>query len=357
MNLLTILEFVIFFGVMLFVHEMGHYLTAKAFGIKVEEFGFGFPPRMIKLFNIKETVFSVNWIPFGAFVRLSGENDPNIPGGFGSAKPLARISVLLGGPLMNLLFGAILFSVLFTQTGVPDYSKVLISNVESLSPAQQAGLAIGDQITKVNQMPITSSEELISFIQTNKGVEVEIVVLREQETFTTRVIPRVDPPPGQGALGISMTSPLVQMSWLETLPISFLATFEQSRMILETPGRLIRNEIPSEQARPVGPVGIFTLFSQAREMDEEHAASANPFEKLFTLRLMTIITIALGLTNLLPLPALDGGRIIFILPELIIRKRVPARYENFIHMVGFFALLLLMFYITAQDIINPIQLP
>ncbi len=357
MNFLTLLEFILFFGIMLFVHELGHYLTAKAFGIKVEEFGFGFPPRMVKLFKIQETVFSLNWIPFGAFVRLSGENDPSVPGGFGSAKPLARISVLLGGPLMNLLFGAILFSVMFSQTGVPDTSKVIISYVEESSPAQQANLMVGDQIIRINQQDIHSSEELVAIVQANKGSEVSITILRGQETLTVRAVPRVNPPPGQGALGIGMTNPLTQTSWLQTIPLSFQATIEQSRMILETPGRLIRNEIPSEQARPVGPVGIYSLFSQAREIDEENAASTNPFDRLFTLRLMTIITIALGLTNLLPLPALDGGRILFVLPELIIRKRIPARYENFVHMIGFIALLLLMFYITAQDIINPIRLP
>jgi regulator of sigma E protease len=128
-------------------------------------------------------------------------------------------------------------------------------------------------------------------------------------------------------------------------------------MILEMPGRLIRGEVSGEQARVVGPVGIYSMFSQAREMDEENAASADPFERTLTLRLMTVITIALGLTNLFPIPALDGGRILFILPEVITRRRIPPQYENLVHLIGFVALILLMFYITAQDILNPIQLP
>ncbi|MEN4013510.1 MAG: M50 family metallopeptidase [Chloroflexota bacterium] len=357
MNVITLLEFVLFFGLMMFVHELGHYLVAKSFRIKVEEFGFGFPPRMVKLFQFKETIFSLNWIPFGAFVRLSGENDPTIPGGFGSAKPLARIAVLLGGPVANLLLGVVLFSVMFAQTGVPDTSKVIISAVEQESPAHQAGMLSGDRIVKVNQTPVGSMEQLIQIVQQNKGRQVEIILQRGNEQITTSVVPRVDPPPGQGALGISMTNPIAQASWIQTVPLSINATLEQSRLILEMPGRLIRGEVAGEQARVVGPVGIFTMFSHARELDEENAVSADPFNRTVTLRLMTIITIALGLTNLFPIPALDGGRILFILPEIITRRRVPPQYENIVHLIGFVALILLMFYITAQDILNPIRLP
>lgn len=357
MNLITLLEFIIFFGVMLFIHELGHYIVAKIFGIRVEEFGFGYPPRMVKLFQFRETIFSINWIPFGAFVRLSGENDPSVPGGFGSAKPLARIAVLLGGPLMNLLAGVILFSVMFTQTGVPDSRKVLVSYVEPDSPAAMAGMTVGDLILQVNQTPITSTSTLQNIIQANKGTAVEIVLLRGEQNIVTSAVPRVEPPPGQGALGIGMTNPILQASWIETVPLSFAATTDQARLILEMPGRLIRGEVPQEQARVVGPVGIYSMFSQARESDEQNAGAANPIDQMLTLRLMTVITIALGLTNLFPIPALDGGRILFILPELIVRKRIPPQYENLVHLVGFVALILLMFYITAQDIINPIQLP
>ncbi len=357
MNVLTLLEFVLFFGLMLFVHELGHYLVAKLFKIQVEEFGFGFPPRMVKLFQLKETTFSLNWIPFGAFVRLSGENDPSVPGGFGSARPLARIAVLLGGPVANLLLGIVLFSVMFTQTGVPDSSKVMIASVEQQSPASQAGMEVGDIILRINQTPVTSMEQLIQIVQANKGKEVGILLQRGNEQISTTAVPRVDPPPGQGALGISMTNPITRTSWLRTVPLSASATFEQARLILQMPGRLIRGEVSGEEARVVGPVGIYSMFSQAREIDEENAASADPFNRTLTLRLMTVITIALGLTNLLPIPALDGGRILFILPEVITRRRIPPQYENIVHLVGFVALILLMFYITAQDILNPIRLP
>ncbi|HEY4693398.1 MAG TPA: M50 family metallopeptidase [Bellilinea sp.] len=357
MNFTNLLLFILFFGAMMFLHELGHYLVAKLFKIKVEEFGFGFPPRLVKLFKFQETEFSLNWIPFGAFVRLSGENDPNVEGGFGNAKPWVRIAVLLGGPLMNLATGVVLFSLIFNQVGVPDYNKVLISAVSEASPAETAGLLPGDIVVSVNQLPVESTDELSALIQANKGSEIEIVVLRDGETVVTRATPRVNPPPNEGSLGIAMTNPLVKTSWVNTVPLSFQATYAQAREIFEMPGRLIRNEIPKEQSRVVGPVGIYTMFSQARDMDQQNAGSGDPFATTFTLRLMAVITVAIGLTNLFPIPAVDGGRIIFIIPELLFRKRIPPKYENLVHMIGFVALILLMFYITAQDIFNPIQLP
>jgi len=123
------------------------------------------------------------------------------------------------------------------------------------------------------------------------------------------------------------------------------------------PGRLIRNEVPKDQARVVGPVGIYSMFDAARQRDQENAGSSNAFNTTLTLQLMAVITIGIGLTNLFPIPAVDGGRILFILPELLFRKRIPPKYENLVHTLGFVFLLALMFYVTAQDIINPIQIP
>ncbi len=357
MNFTNLLLFILFFGAMLFLHELGHYLVAKIFKIKVEEFGFGFPPKLVKLFKFHETEFSLNWIPFGAFVRLSGENDPSVEGGFGNAKPLARIAVLLGGPLMNLATGVVLFSIMFNQVGVPAYNQVLISSVSAASPAEAAGLKMGDIVVSINQTPVDSTNKLSELIQANKGKEIEIVLQRNGETIITRATPRENPPPNEGSLGIAMTNPLVKTSWIKTVPLSFQATYAQAREIFAMPGRLIRNEIPKDQSRVVGPVGIYTMFNQARTMDEQNTGSTDPFDTTFTLRLMAVITVALGLTNLFPIPAVDGGRIIFILPELLFHKRIPAKYENLVHMVGFVALILLMFYITAQDIFNPIKLP
>lgn len=357
MNWTNLLLFILFFGAMLFLHELGHYLFAKLFKIKVEEFGFGFPPRIVKLFKFRETDVTLNWIPFGGFVRLAGDTDPSVEGGFSAAKPLARIGVLLGGPLMNLVFGVFIFTLIFNRVGVPDYSKVVVSAVSANSPAETAGIQAGDIITEVNQTKIDSTASLSAIIQANKGQEIELVLDRSGQTIVTQAVPRVDPPPNEGSLGIAMTNPLVQTSWINTIPLAAQATYQQASEIFSMPGRLIRNEIPKDQARVVGPVGIYSMFDAARQRDQENSGSSNPFSTTFTLQLMALITIGIGLTNLFPIPAVDGGRILFILPELLFRKRIPPKYENLVHTLGFVFLLALMFYVTAQDIINPIQIP
>lgn len=357
MNWINLLLFILFFGLMLFLHEFGHYLFAKLFKIKVEEFGFGFPPRIVKLFKFRETDVTLNWIPFGGFVRLAGDSDPSVEGGFAAAKPLARIGVLLGGPLMNLVLGVFIFTLIFSRVGVPDYSKVVVSAVSPDSPAEAAGIQTGDLITEVNQTKIDSTNTLISVIQANKGKEIELILDRSGQTIVTQAVPRMDPPPNEGSLGIAMTNPLVETSWINTVPLAAKATYQQASEIFSMPGRLIRNEIPKDQARIVGPVGIYSMFDKARQQDQENSGATNPYSTTFTMQLMAVITIAIGLTNLFPIPAVDGGRIVFILPELLFRKRIPPKYENLVHTLGFALLLALMFYVTAQDIINPIQIP
>src|SRR5512146_3121336 len=153
-NVVSILLFVIAVSFLAFIHELGHFLMARLFKIDVEEFGLGFPPRAVKLFNWKGTDFTLNWIPFGAFVRPKGETDPAIPGGLGAAHPLKRLAVLLGGPVMNLLAGVILFSLIFVQTGIPDSSKVVIDGVVPGSAAEAGGLQKGDLVVSANSTTI-----------------------------------------------------------------------------------------------------------------------------------------------------------------------------------------------------------
>jgi regulator of sigma E protease len=357
---LTIIEFIVAFGVLVFLHEFGHFLTARLFKVEVEEFGFGFPPRLIKLFKLGGTEFTLNWIPFGAFVRPKGENDPNIPGGLAAANPWKRLAVLFGGPLMNLITGIILFSIVFTRTGAPDSTRVEINGISQNSPAESVGLRPGDLITAINHQPIDSMARLSSIVQTNLGKEITITYMRDGKTIDVTATPRLNPPPNQGSLGITMTNPVSPINIGKALPLGALMTVEQGRELILLPGRLIRGQVPQDQARFVGPVGIFNIYQQAQQRDiesEKQIAAAEPtLPAVNRLWFLAVISVALGFTNLLPLPALDGGRILFVLPELIFRRRVPAQYENMIHMIGFIALLALMVYITTQDIVNPINL-
>ncbi len=356
---MVILEFILVFGLLLFFHEFGHFIFAKLFKIDVEEFGFGFPPRLVKIGKFRETEITLNWIPFGAFVRLSGEEDPDVPGGYGQASPFARFMTLIGGPLFNLIIGIVIFTVIFIRLGVPDYTTVQVYDVSKDSPAEIAGIEIGDLLIAVNDIQIQSTEQLASEISAHAGEEVSIEITKTTgETTVINAIPRVDPPPGEGALGVTMTNPYRQATVIEAIPYAFRATGNYAVTLFTLPAQLIQGSISPELARPVGPVGIYNIYSQAREQDVEEAATPeNPGGNLNTLLVLAIISVALGFTNLLPIPALDGGRIMLLLPEIFLRKRVPPKYENMINMIGFVALLALMVIITTMDIIKPVTMP
>lgn len=358
-TLLKILEFVIAFGLLVFLHELGHYLMAKLFKIEVEEFGFGFPPRLIKLFKFRETEFTLNWIPFGAFVRPKGENDPAVPGGLASASPWARLAVLFGGPAMNLITGIFIFSLVFTQIGAPDLSRVQIIEIASGTPAETAGILKDDIVLKVNDETIDSTQKLSALVNKNLGNDIQITLQRGDQTIITHAVPRVNPPEGQGALGIVMSNPARKLSWGQSLPYAGRVAYEQIRQLLSLPFLLLQGQISPEQSRIVGPKGIYDIYQIARERDNEEVSAGQQPERpigLNELGLLATISVALGFTNLLPIPALDGGRILFVLPEVLFRRRVPARYENTIHFIGFAVLIILMVYVTAQDIIHPISL-
>ncbi|MBW6471685.1 MAG: M50 family metallopeptidase [Anaerolineaceae bacterium] len=355
---MMIIEFILIFGVLLFIHEFGHFIFAKLFKINVEEFGFGFPPRLLKIGQFRETEITLNWIPFGAFVRLSGENDPEVKGGFGDSSILARFMTLIGGPLFNLVLGVVLFAIIFMQVGIPDLKSVQIYGVNEGSPAEISGISAGELIVEVNGVAITSTQQLSEQVELNRGKPITIKLLTpEGEEHIVTAIPRVDPPPGEGYLGVTLVNPYKDASVVEALPYAFRATGGYAIQLLALPGQLIRGTISAEEARPVGPVGIYSIYSQARERDETNAESANPEDRLNTLLILAIISVALGFTNLLPIPALDGGRLILLLPEIFLRKKVPAKVENIVNMVGFAALIALMVIITTMDIINPIVMP
>ncbi|MCL4560797.1 MAG: M50 family metallopeptidase [Chloroflexi bacterium] len=355
--LITLVEFFVVLGLLLFFHEFGHFIVSRLLKVEVEEFGFGFPPRLVKLFRIGKTDFTLNLIPFGAFVRPKGENDPNVPGGLASASPWTRLAVLLGGPFMNVLVGLIIFSVMFVRIGAPITNVVQVIEVAASTPAATAGFKPGDVIQSVNGQAITSTQGLQTAIQNNLGKTVEVVIQRDGQTSTLNVTPRLNPPKGQGPLGIVMGNPYKPVPIYQALPEAGSMAYQQAYQLLLLPVHLIEGQANPSDTRIVGPVGMFDIYSQAVQLDS--AATSTPIQQpaVNVLYFIGTISVALGLTNLLPIPALDGGRILFVLPELILRKRVPAQYENFVHLIGFAALLLLMSYITLQDVMHPIVMP
>ena len=353
---IRVIKFVAALGVLIFLHEFGHYIFAKLFKIEVEEFGFGFPPRLVKLFRIGETDFTINWIPFGAFVRPKGENDPAIPGGMAAAAPWKRFFILIGGPLFNIITAILLFSTVFSIETAPMRSVISIMSVEAGSPAEMAGFKVNDQLVSAQNESISDTFAVKRIVRANQGKEMTVVYRRGNQEFTTTVTPRANPGPNQGALGIGMGNPSVTVNWIQAIPYAAYEVFYQAKMLVMMPGMLMRGEIAPADARVVGPVGMESLFNVVGQADQKAQAENPGSLPLLTMNFLAVISAALGITNLLPLPALDGGRIIFVLPEMLFRKRVPAEMENTVHLVGFAALLILMVVITAQDIINPMQL-
>lgn len=338
---------------LIIIHEFGHFVAAKLFGVEVEEFGLGFPPRAVKLFTLGGTIYSLNWIPLGGFVRPKGENDPNVPGGLASASPWVRIVVFAAGPLANFLAAILLFAFIFTRIGAPDTSQILIVEVEANSPAALAGLVPGDVIVALNDQPITSPEVLRQAVADNLGKETRVTYLRDGQRRQTTLTPRENPPEGEGAMGIVYSHPAVSVGPVQAVGLGARALYEQVLQILALPAQIIQNTVAPEQARLVGYKGMFDLYQNFREADMEAAAAEDPVAGLNTLFFFASISISLGLLNLFPIPALDGGRILFVLPELIFRKRIPHHAENLINLISFAMLILLILYINIQDFVNP----
>ncbi len=308
------------------------------------------------------TQFTLNWLPIGGFVRPKGENDPRVPGGLAAASPWTRLAVLFAGPIMNLLLAVVVFSILFFQIGVPDYTKVQIADVMPASPAAQAGFEPNDIILKANGQTITDSTQLHDIIYASLDKPVQFAVQRGKQTISITAVPSSKRPQGQGALGISMGPALIPSgSVIDSVRYGTVAVYDQIRALVLLPAQMIRGQASAESSRFIGLKGIYDLFGQAVTRDVQSrepatspgSASAPQTPTYLTLQLIGVLTISLGVLNLFPFPALDGGRILFVLPELFLRKRIPPEWENGINAVGMALLLAFMVYINVMDFVNP----
>jgi regulator of sigma E protease len=355
MVLTIIIAFIALMGLIV-LHEFGHFIMAKRFGVLVEEFGVGLPPRVIGK-KIGETIYSINLLPFGAFVKLYGEEE-NIknPLSF-SAKPIwQRAIIVLSGVISFWIISAILLSFIqwsgFPQT-ISDEAgqnltnpRVQIITVVKDSPAEKAGLKIGDTIEKLSidnqQLTVTKVKEVQEFIEQNKGREVVLTIDRGKETFNTSLAPRVSPPEKEGAMGVALArTAIIRYSWYKAPWQGILMTGNLTIIVIQGWWQAISNAVQGQPTgvQIIGPVGIFGLLTDISQL------GINYF-----LNFIAVISIYMALLNILPIPAFDGGKLMFLLIEKIRGKPIPTAIEQRVTAFFFIALIALMIFVTFKDI-------
>jgi regulator of sigma E protease len=344
------LLFALVLGALIIGHEFGHFIAARLTKVEVNEFGLGFPPRLVTLFTAGGTKFTLNLIPLGGFVRPAGEDDPTVEGGLAGANKRTRATVLIAGPLANIFLAIVAFSAAY-KFAAPDPERVLITGVEEGSPAALAGAMTNDIILAVDQVQIDDFDVLQVAINDRLGVPATLHVQRDDEILSLPMTPRLEPPEGQGPIGVMLGNPTRAVGWIEAIGLGLNSTRFQFVEMVRLPSRLIQGELEPEEARISGLKGMYDMMVWAGQIDR---SSQRPF---LTLNLIGVISAGLALANLLPIPALDGGRLMFVTFEAIVGKRVPPQHEGLAHTLGFMVLLALIIYVNLQDFINPIILP
>ncbi len=321
--------------------------------------------------------WTINWLPLGGFVRPRGENDPTIPGGLAAVNPWKRLGVLFAGPFMNLLTAVIVFSIVVAQTGMPVLGSIKIEEVTTGSPAELAGIKNEDLVRTINGQAVTEASEMITIIRANLDKPVTIVVERNGEPVTITVTPLSSRPASQGALGVAMGYATRPATTTEIITGGFTWTGLQAVGILYLPIGLLQGKIAPDEARLVGMKGIYDFFGSAIQRDTESRTPVAPPVTTpgnqepasspvstqqptnYVLLLIGMLSVSLGVFNLMPIPALDGGRILFTLPEILFRRRIPTRLENTVNGVAFLLLIGLMLVVNVMDFVNPsdIKLP
>ncbi len=357
MILLTILVFIVILGLLVFVHELGHFIMAKRAGMKVEEFGFGFPPRMFGITR-GETTYSINWVPLGGFVKILGEDgsDSPDPRNFGNKSTWQRFRVLIAGVSMNVILAWVLLSigmgiglptVLSENDQLPHSAKIKtvsvgILEVQEKTPAAEAGLKAGDHILKIGDTTISSIDQAQAETSKDAGKPTTYTIGRGSETFTKIITPRTNPPQGQGALGIALGSiGMVSYPWYEAPWRGLVALFNLVALTLGAFASIIWQLLRGHSAgvSVSGPVGIAVLTRDVTALGF-----------IYLLQFTAILSVNLAIINAIPFPALDGGRVLFLLIEKLRGRKLNIKAEQVANTIGFVLLLLLMVVVTVKDV-------
>lgn len=334
---ITVISSVFVFGILIFFHELGHFLVAKRAGVAVQEFAMGFGPKVVS-WKSGETDYSLRIFPLGGFVRLTGEDpdETDEPGSFQKQRVSTRFAVIAAGPFMNFLLAVVLFSLLyFAFTGIAAF-PVQIGEVLDGGRAAQVGLEVGDILLTIDGEAVESWDQVVRVINENPGQEILMVVEREGEVLNFPVTPRADEETGRGLIGIGPQTHRYQL--IPSLRLGLANTWRFMSFIIVSLVGMIRGEIPADVA---GPVGIISIVGEVAQTGLVNLLS-----------LAAVLSINLGLINLLPIPALDGSRLVFLLVEGIRGRPVDPKKESFVHFVGFTVLILLMIFIAYRDVIR-----
>lgn len=358
----TIVLFLLVISILILVHEAGHLIAAKLTGVRAEEFSLGMGPIVAKVWHDGETQYNIRAFPIGGFVRLQGETEGApleypIPEGeeersFVNKSTAAKTFILTAGITMNYILGLLLIATVFFAIGQPiAESTLVLTEIAEDSPAAEAALQPDDVITgfrvpsEESFVDPENSQAFSDFIVAQKGSEIILQIQRGDETITTSLTPRVDPPEGQGSIGITY-SELTDVSytpvpWWQVPGKSLQTSVELVGMMFVGITRMVgdlvsQGVVPNDVA---GPIGIAKLTGEVANQG---------FYQL--LQFMALISINLAVVNILPFPALDGGRLVFVLIEGLTGKKPAPKYEGWIHAAGLLLLLALMVVITYFDI-------
>ncbi|MFC1625166.1 RIP metalloprotease [Patescibacteria group bacterium] len=349
----SILTAILVLSFLILVHELGHFIAAKRSGVYVEEFGIGLPPRVFGK-KIGETIYSINLLPFGGFVRLHGESSEEKikypKRSFLKKDKKTRIKIITAGVIMNFILGIIAFSITYSFSGIPkDIGQVKVVEIMQNSPAQISGLLVGDIIRKVEDKDVIQIDEFIDLVneKLDKKVffEIERNVTGEKEVKKIRMTPRSNPPENEGPLGVVITStenyypPIWQRPFVGIyygLKEAIFWGWAILQGLFSMVSGLISGKVPQDVS---GPVGVFAITAEAAK-----------YGILSLINFIGIFSINLAILNIVPFPALDGGKILFIGIEAVTGKKVLPKIENIIHAIGMVILIILLIALTARDI-------
>lgn len=361
----TAVVFLLVLSTLVLIHELGHFLVARFIGVFVEEFGFGLPPRVFGK-RIGKTIYSLNMLPIGGFVRLAGEDEEDediketkkkvkgkdLKKYFWARSKLERGAILVAGVTMNLLLAWVISTGLLIH-GIDEPAPwVKIEEVSPNTPAEMAGLKAKDVVKEITYtdtqgktitLPTRIPDELIAATKKNLGHAITLHIARGQESLSVVITPRVTFPKGEGAMGIKIGFDITTLKypWYEApiRAVGFTAKrgYDMMASIASLPSRALAGQKVQDEV--AGPIGIAQITGQA--------AKIGP---IAVFNLMSVLSLSLALLNLLPIPALDGGRLFFVIVEAITGKKVNQQFERRAHQIGMMVLLLFILLVTLNDI-------